>query len=198
MTIGRGGSYSRGMTIAALIREIINHYSQEFGRGVPKTKLLKLVYLVELFYTRRYGSRLTDAAWVYYLYGPYLHEYDEFLNDSQIEHKEIGCGDDKESTIYSIKSTYRNEGLPTDLKFLIKKVIHEYGKMELRDLLDYVYFETEPMMNAENRGETLDFSKIMPEEYYKVKPFTIDPKTKKTLKQQLRKRLEAVRGKRDT
>lgn len=177
-----------------MIREVIYQYSQEYGKGVPKTKLLKLVYLVELFYKRRYGERLTDAKWVYYLYGPYLHEYNELLDDVQIEGKEFGFAEDKEATMYTVKSVYKNEGVHGDLKFLIKKIIHEYGKMELRDLLEYVYFETEPMINAENRGEVLDFGNTMPEEYYKIKPLTIDAQTERILRRNFKKRVEAARG----
>jgi hypothetical protein len=70
------------MNISDLICETLNQYCKIFGEGVSKTKLLKLVYLVELLYKRRYGERLTNAKWVYYLYGPYLNNYNDILDDN--------------------------------------------------------------------------------------------------------------------
>jgi hypothetical protein len=186
------------MDISDLICETINQYGKAFGRSAPKTKLLKLVYLVELLYKRRYGERLTNAEWVYYLYGPYLYNYDELLNkNTDININNFEYAEDKEAQIVSIKNTYSNNEVPSDIKFLIGGVVRDYGKLDLRSLLDHVYFETEPMMNAENRGEILDFEKVMPEDYYKVKALKIDPKEEKKLRQEFRKKVAALHGKRD-
>jgi hypothetical protein len=177
------------MDISDLICETINQCGRAFGGGVSKTKLLKLVYLVELLYKRRYGERLTNAEWVYYFYGPYLYDYDELLNkNTSLNISSVGYAEDKEAQIVSIKNTYSNNEVPSDIKFLIGGVVRDYGNLDLRSLLDHVYFETEPMMNAETRGEILDFEKVMPEDYYKVKELKIDPKEERKLRQEFRKK----------
>jgi hypothetical protein len=186
------------MDISDLIYETINQYYKTFNNGVPKTKLLKLVYLAELLYKRRYGKRLTSAEWVYYLYGPYLHNYDRILeNNANITIGDFEYDEEKKAQIVSIKNTHTNNNIPSDIKFLIGGVVRDYGKLDLQSLLDYVYFETEPMMNAENRGEILDFEKVMPESYYKVKNLKIDPKEERKLRQEFRKKVAAFHGKRN-
>jgi uncharacterized phage-associated protein len=185
------------MDVSDLIYETISQYNKAFGKGITKTKLLKLVYLVELFYKRRCGKRLTNAEWVYYLYGPYLHNYDEILENSDINIKNAEYDNDKESQILSIKNTEESKNISPDVKFLIGGIVRDYGSLDLRSLLDHVYFENEPMMNAENRGEILDFDKVMPENYYKVKELKIDPKEEKKLRQAFRKRAAALNGKRN-
>jgi hypothetical protein len=53
------------------------------------------------------------------------------------------------------------------------------------------------MINVEERSTKLDFNCIMPEEYYKVKELKIDSKTEKRLRQDFKKKVEALRGKRN-
>ncbi len=48
---------------------------------LSKTKLIKLTYLVEYYYYRNNQKRLTNEEWFFYLYGPYLFNYDEYLKD---------------------------------------------------------------------------------------------------------------------
>jgi len=52
------------------------------------------------------------------------------------------------------------------------------------------------MIDAKSRNEILNFDSILPEEYYKVKELKIDPKIEKQIRQELRKKAEALRGKR--
>jgi uncharacterized phage-associated protein len=184
--------------ISELICEVIHQYQKIFGGGAPKTKLLKLVYLTEIVYKRRYNERLTNAQWVYYLYGPYLSNYDDILQEKNINIEKHISDDGKEPQILSLANTYNNENAKTEIRLLINRILSDYGKLDLRDLLDYVYFETEPMMNAENRGEPLDFNTIMPEDYYKVKELKINPSEEKKLRREFREKVGALRGKRDT
>jgi hypothetical protein len=56
--------------------------------------------------------------------------------------------------------------------------------------LNYVYFETEPMMNVHERGEHLDFSTALPTEYYDVKPFKNVEFAKKKLLKKIREKTQ--------
>jgi hypothetical protein len=51
----------------------------------------------------------------------------------------------------------------------------DHAHTELNELLDYVYFETEPMINAEERGELLNFDVVFPREHFMVKEYKINP-----------------------
>ena len=183
------------MTISELICEILAQYSEKFGGGLTKTKLLKLAYLAEVKYKRRYSERITEAKWVYYLYGPYLWDYNEILNDKNIDIFNKDTQDDKDMQIISIKTGYRNETISKEIKYLITDIIRDYANEDLASILEYVYFETEPMMNAENRKEILNFDTVLPEEYYKVKELRIEPKIEKQIRREFREKVEALRGK---
>lgn len=181
------------MNISELICEVLNQYSKAFNCGLSKTKLLKLTYLTEIMYKRRFNDRITNAEWIYYFYGPYLREYDEILKTTKdIGIKNIDSVDEKEAQIVFLRNTY-HEKASSEIRFLISSVVRDYGKQDLRSLLDYVYFETEPMMNAEIRGEPLDFNWVLPEDYYKVKELKIVPTKKRQLSQEFREKLEALR-----
>jgi uncharacterized phage-associated protein len=185
------------MNIDELICEVINQYYSIYNRGVPKTRLLKLVYLVEVFYKRSFNKRLTNAEWIYFKYGPYIYNYDQILENQNIKIENTKFSESKEFQIISLKKTYNNKNIIPDDPFLISKIVREYGELDLRSLLDYVYFETEPMINAENRTETLDFDCVLPEENYKVKELKIEPSTRKKLNKELREKVEALYGKRN-
>jgi uncharacterized phage-associated protein len=183
------------MTISELICEILVQYAKTFGGGIPKTKLLKLAYLTEVKYMRRYSKRITETDWVYYLYGPYLWDYDEILKNKDIAVCNKDYKDDKEAQIITIKDNYHNANIPTEIRYLISNIVRDYGNLNLADILEYVYFETEPMINAEKRKETLDFNTVLSEDYYKVKELKIEPKTEKQIRNEFRKKVEALCGK---
>jgi hypothetical protein len=46
-----------------------------------------------------------------------------------------------------------------ELETIVDRIVKEWGDADLNKLLDYVYFETEPMQNAK-RGDVLDFSSV--------------------------------------
>ncbi|MBP7582396.1 MAG: DUF4065 domain-containing protein [Spirochaetes bacterium] len=139
---------------------------KEYRDGILITRLIKMAYLVEVLYYRKFHQRLTDAQWVYYKYGPYIMDIDTHLSDRNIIAEEI---EDKELTKFMVKDYAEIDEVPAEVQTIISSIIRKYHDVELSDLLDYVYYETEPMMNADQRGEVLDFLKILPSEYYKVK-----------------------------
>jgi len=171
------------LNIADILLEIASFYFSEHGRGISKTKLLKLAYLAEVEYFRRNGERLTNSDWVYYLYGPYL------FNIEKIELPE----EKQAEIILPPKGFTSTVELAT--KMLIQKIVLRFGSLDLKKLLDYVYFETEPMMNADQRFEHLDFSAILPQEYYNVEKLKIPHKKEQAILAALKNKLEARRAK---
>lgn len=160
-----------------LIINIVHEFnSKHIGFG--KTKLIKIAYLAELEYFRRNHEKLTDAEWIYYKFGPYPLNYQDYL-----ENKLIELGDDNGTGFrpISLKEFATPPLIPDNLKRMISHLIEDYGKKDLNDLLDHVYYDTEPMINISERGEKLDFTTVLPSEYYKIKKFKIDDSTKKKL-----------------
>jgi hypothetical protein len=47
------------------------------GGFAAKTKLIKLLYLIEVESVRSTGAQLTTLDWIFHLDGPWAREYDE-------------------------------------------------------------------------------------------------------------------------
>jgi hypothetical protein len=143
--------------IASLIRE--------YGGTPTKTKLLKLLYLADVENWRDHGQRLTDLNWIFYLYGPWTEQYDQLLSEMKSEGViEVNPGhEDGEATFINALHPAKLEqvDLSTPTYFAIKGLIERWGPQRTAELLDYVYFETEPMVNAV-RGQALDFGSVKP------------------------------------
>ena len=180
------------MDISDILLRLTNQYKETHGSLPTKTKLLKLAYMVELKYFRRFRTRLTSEKWVYYLYGPYIRTYDAVLNSNMFDMRKGESGDSNFVLVSPMGDN--KDRLEYDVRQLVVNVVSDYGSMELNDLLDLVYFNTEPMMAAEKRGELLEFSSANSEEYYSKKDLKIDPKVKKDILSKLRKSAASLHG----
>ena len=158
------------MHIVDLIATIAKNYQEKIGVAPAKTKLLKLVYLAEVYYMRLKRERLTNQEWVFWKFGPYFREYNEVLADATVfvppaevdDFYPVEVRDD-----YDTKKPALNE-----FQAITRALAHAGD--DLNQILDFVYFDTEPMMGASTRGESLNFESIMPEEFYSVKKYAID------------------------
>lgn len=121
----------------------------ELERMLPplKTRLVKLLYLAELEYLRRTGRRLTGLDWRFHHFGPYAAVLSEHLGNPNVD-----------AIAWAAR---RREISDHDAQMSVAQVVREWGDADLDTLLDYVYFETEPMQTAK-RGEALDFSNVKP------------------------------------
>ena len=143
--------------LAFLLRE------QEANFG--KTKLVKLLYLADVEYFRRWSRQLTNIDWLFYHYGPYSSAIDEALKELNFDITEEKFVTRKGFTAQVITVpeylyVQADAQLSEREKRVLNKVLEEWGMEDLNPLLSHVYFETEPMLQAE-RGERLDFSKIV-------------------------------------
>jgi hypothetical protein len=190
---------SEQMDFESVLLGIANQFKANFGGSIPKTKLLKLAYLVELEYQRRHKSRLTEQNWVYYLYGPYVYDYDQYITYPNFERSETNSdfeGEKQAEFIEPLRETIST--LDSSVRSVVSSIVQQYGRYPLSELLEYVYFETEPMMNVETRGETLDFGTALDSEYYRVRELRIEKKTEETLRKSFRDKLEQIRAKRNS
>jgi hypothetical protein len=153
--------------ICSLLSHVAKEYLSENYEysGLTKTKLIKMAYLTEYYYYKRFRTRLTDAEWVYYLYGPYLYDYSKHLENCPFSIQAIE-GSENEFNIIELDPDYSRieEITDFDIKRLIKNIIREFGRRDLEEILDFIYFETEPMQNVQKRKDLLNFSTISSEE----------------------------------
>jgi hypothetical protein len=131
---------------------------------LTKTKLVKLLYLIDVETWRSERRLLTNLDWVFLHYGPYtstLNRNLDRLEGQQLVWKEFSGGPYERTILYTrVLQPPSGDSWPVITKLRADRVIDRWAPEPLELLLDFVYFETEPMLAA-NRGESLDFSTIV-------------------------------------
>lgn len=132
-----------------------------------KTKLLKLMYLADIEYYRATGETLTGFNWLFFLYGPWATEYDNLLEqldaEGTINLEKWSTGSvEGERVSARTRVSLESVGVSTDAYFRIQRQVDTWADSGIPKLLDYVYFQTEPMQNAE-KMKPLDFTKVSKE-----------------------------------
>ena len=148
-----------------LIAYLIDQVRDQEGT-LNKTALVKLVYLVDVECCRKLGRPATELEWRFHHYGPYSAQLERDVNYNRFIHvfgdQNSGYGFAPSSDWQDIRAAF-NTSFDPAVRRIADGVARQWGLEPLETILEYVYFETEPMQNA-RRGETLDFSKIQPEE----------------------------------
>jgi hypothetical protein len=115
-------------------------------RSYPtRTKLVKLLYLADLLYSKKYGRTLTGVTYFSYFYGPYSDEIARSitkLKDADCIEEHVGVGvEGQEYYLYSVKNDFEfPEGLlGSSERKTLNKVITDYGDLDLDDILNIVY-----------------------------------------------------------
>ena len=147
--------------IKPLIGYILEQVREQDGR-IGKTALVKLVYLADLEHYRTYGRRITDLHWMFYHYGPYAVELESAINDNifvrVFGQRQTGYRFSTSAERGEIQRRFNDE-YDSATRRTVDRIVEEWGLEPLNILLDYVYFETEPMQDVE-RGQSLDFSTV--------------------------------------
>jgi hypothetical protein len=181
-----------------ILIEAIVFYVKGRGGFITKTKLLKLLYLFDVEYFRLHRETYTGFNWRFYHLGPWTAEYDPLL-DSLVEQNALvrnySSRPDYDTQFFEpSREISINEALP-QLKdeFILKTILDNWGDKRTGEILDYVYFETEPMINGQ-RNEPLDFE-LIPEEPIPKYRRSSSGKTNKeiqTLREALAERLKST------
>lgn len=157
--------------LAELLTAIVS-YVTEHGGSVTKTKLLKLVYLFDVEFYRAHRKTFTGFQWKYFHLGPWTRELDPLLETL------VARGDITEHVVErpDFDAKFLRSSEPVILRkafsdfkdeILLRTLLDTWGQSSTGEILDYVYFRTEPMENGV-RNEPLDFSRILeqiPEAY---------------------------------
>jgi len=156
-----------------ILKELIKRLNENdviFG----EVKLTKLFYLLEIEYFGQKQERLTNFEWIYYKYGPYSFELSNLLKKYPFIKDEYTYNLDKSFHKFS-SDDLSVTNIDEFIKALIFKIVKRWGLEDTNELLDYVYFETEPMTVA-NKGAVLDFNTIKSIESQTYKKIKLDKK----------------------
>lgn len=160
--------------LTELVTAIVS-YVTEHGGFVTKTKLLKLLYLFDVEFYRVHRKTFTGFQWKYFHLGPWTREFDPLLESlvvsGSITERFVERPDfdtkflqsDEHINLKNAFSDFKDE-------LILKSVLDTWGQSSTGEILDHVYFRTEPMEYGV-RNEPLDFSRILqqlPETYKRL------------------------------
>lgn len=154
--------------------QYITWYATEQGEILTPIRLVKFLYLADLFYARKFhGETLTKWPWRFVHYGPFCGEALQAIENAtktgliesityeskfdEEEHFLYKCRLEKDHPLRDI--------LPISVTAPLENAIKRWGG-DTYQLLDYVYFETEPMEDVRFR-DLLDFNKAKKAEIIK-------------------------------
>ncbi len=181
--------------------QAITWYASGRGEKLTTLRLVKFLYLADLYYARvTKGTTLTGWPWSFVYFGPWCQQVNKAIENSArdgIVQTETNPSKYDDAKDYRLFWTDKNgeepevvNNLPiyvwSRLQWSIQKWVDDsYG------LFAYVHFETEPMIQVK-RGAVLDFSKArMPE----VPKKTETKKISKANLQEARKAVDRLREK---
>jgi hypothetical protein len=153
------GGFLMAIDLDSLIHEV---YRQSKVNHVPPpfvTRVVKIIYLADLEWRRRHGEPLSNIEWRFLHFGPYAYEFVPVLGDPDMEVAEFQ-GKTARRFVFD-PAELEVQRVSEEISGIIRNLVKQWGDADINRLLDYVYFETEPMENA-RRGDVLDFSTIRP------------------------------------
>jgi len=182
-----------------LVLAILTRIEEQDG-SANRTKLLKLLYLADIEHFRATGETLTGFDWIFYLYGPWTAEYDELLTQLEREgavrlEPWAASGIEGERVTTLARVPLERVIASADVFFRTRRHVDTWADRSVPRLLDYVYFETEPMQDAA-KMERLDFKKLSkePPKLYRRTKSGIDPAKLRSLRSKFAEMRERLAG----
>ena len=120
-----------------LVLYLITRYCMVTGKGIGRARLMKLAFLVDYLYWKRYGRRLLDVKWVKHLFGPFSKDVLDALDE--LEHEGIVGVVEIDKGIALYIARYSNIKLSEKAKKIVDEVVERFGKLGIEELLNYVY-----------------------------------------------------------
>ncbi len=126
------------------------------------TRLIKLLYLAEIYYYKQNQERLTDLPWKYYKKGPWCNQINNNIEESDNLH--IIEQNDFKKVNFTNRNITMSKIRTLDIKShnAVLFIFNKYSHFELNLLIAHVYNNTSPMQQAEINSQ-LDFSLVKPE-----------------------------------
>lgn len=140
-------------------------FSRERGEHLTTLRLVKFLYLADLYFARENAGRtITGWPWAFVHFGPFCGEALDAIRSAvrpgMISAQEFRSKYDKDFQLYNVDDPTPpriRDMLPTYVTGPLQDAIRRFAD-DTPALLDYVYFHTEPMFDA-NPGDRLDFSR---------------------------------------
>lgn len=170
------------------------------GYQLTLTRFVKFLYLAEILYLKHSKERLTDWDWIFWDYGPYCSESLGALDfaiqktiissanyqskfSEETEFQLIGYPKDQYSYQADLEKhvVQLEKDIPIMVQMGMKSYIKKYGN-NTHDLLNYVYFKTEPMKVASPRAK-INFDVISNQQSEQIEQNNISRKNEKKIRE---------------
>jgi hypothetical protein len=147
-----------------LIRFLVQE-AQDRQAELGRTRLAKLLYLIDVVHFGAHREQLTGIPWVFLHYGPYAVEIPRILDELDVD-----LPQEETTTAGGLRAyVFKRAGGPevdigrvlgSSAARSIRQVLDRWLEADMNELLSFVYFHTPPMKAARRRHEKLDFSTI--------------------------------------
>lgn len=146
------------------LRDIIYYFCKHYPKELTRVILIKLVYLTDVEFYRRYCRQTTDLIYEFDNHGPFtsaiLDETEKMFSNGLIDIRELPSSFGGPKYVYKCKSEYEHKNLDQHTLEVLHYVNSYFSRFSLLDLLDYVY--TNPPTCLFKRGDIIDFSLWIP------------------------------------
>jgi hypothetical protein len=128
--------------------------AEDRGITLHRTKLVKLLYLIDVERARSRRASLTGLEWTFSHNGPHSDEVAETVKSMM--DIDLSMPTWKENRLRrGAAEAPDGEAWPAPTKGMVDRVMDRFAGRSVDELLDHVYFHTGPMRDA-RRGEPLD------------------------------------------
>jgi len=176
--------------LGSLIAYIVAR-SRDRDITLTQTKLVKLLYLIDVERAAEGRQPLTGLRWTFYHYGPYPLELPGTIGKLESQRRLVTENWHDSKLYRAAPNAPDGDDWNHAARRTVDSVIRRYAAMDLNELLDFVYFRTGPMKGAA-RGETLDLGKAKTDAPPRRQP----PLSPPTLRPDAGQRLQAAKEQR--
>jgi hypothetical protein len=144
-----------------LIARICEYFQENRLPGLGRIRITKLLYLIECEHCAWAKDRLTDLDWIFFHYGPWSKSLSAILEDEFKTPEDIETERGTFRPIAWTPPSFEKPKLKFDVttEGILQRVLEKFASLPTGKLLDYVYYETEPMVGVK-KGEILKFDSI--------------------------------------
>ncbi len=152
--------------VEQLIPAIVSFINEHNGY-VTKTKLLKLLYLFDVEFFRANRRTFTRFEWKFFHLGPWTAEYEPIVNKlvaNGVLIEQLSSRSEYDTKFFRSSEHHEFSKLFSSFadEAVLRRVLNTWAENSTGEILDYVYFRTEPMEHG-IRNERLDFAHIQQE-----------------------------------
>lgn len=136
--------------------ELVAFFVNRCAGNLGRTRLMKLLYLADYEARRYLGRPLSGIKYVWHFYGPYEPKLPEWIDSLKgsgvIVEEPMTYPSGVTGYLYTPGPRSPSASFAPAEMEILSYVCRQYSQVPLRDLLDDVVYQTEPMLKAQEKG----------------------------------------------